>query len=495
MDLKFIKILFISVVLFTNEIFSQTIEIPVITSVGISQTTKKPIVTWSLQHPELIDGYLIKRLIYQFPGVVDFSYNTVAQIDNPNLFSFEDNSGIYGQALPYERVETYRVVAFKNNNGQILLSPMSEPVNSIFVKSEFDLCKKKVNFIWNHESKNSEIFSVLKSLNGITFQNIYTLTDTVFSDFDIETDVTYFYKIIRNLNGNISESNICTIITKQTKAPYFLNSQCAVVDSGNINLVFRVDTAGEIEDFVLLKARNTAEYFDTLAVILFDNQEEIRFADFQVPSETPNFYVLVARNFCKSDLLRSDTLMNVVLKLENTDKTNFLEWSEIRNSKEYQIARKFEKSDFQYITNSSENSYSDDISEFYAEQFENGNLSHKFCYFISVKTDSNICQSKSNEQCILPEEQLFIPNAFNPNSKLEENRIFKPKLAFTADYTLSIYSRNGTLIFETNNPNSGWTAYDSHGNLFPVATYMYFVKYKNKTGKNIVKTGYVSLVY
>jgi hypothetical protein len=484
------------VLIFSNEkSISQNIEIPTITSVGINQTTGNPVISWTVQHPELIDGYIVKRLIYQFPGVVDFSYNSVAQINDPNVFSFDDNSVVYGNAKPNERTEIYRVVAFKNNGGQILLSPMSSPVKSIFVTAKFNFCKKNITIRWNRETQSTENYLVLKSVNNEIFRTVSTQIDTFFEDFQIETDSNYFYKIVRNEAGTISESNICLIFSKGLQAPKFLKSQCAVVDSGKTNLVFEADTAGETTDFVLLHAQNSFSQFDTMAVIPFQYQTVILFSDIQSPVNQQNYYVLAARDFCKSEMLRSDTLQNIVLNVETNDKTNILTWNRIKDSAEFQIYRSAENSVFSVIGNSAENSYTDNISPLYAEQFQNGNQSKEVCYYIFVKVNTNICNSESSEICIQPEEKIFVPTALNPKSTTEENQTFKPKLAFTKDYTLSVYSRNGTLVFETHNSDIGWTGCDSGGKLLPIATYMYFLKFKNTEGKNIVKSGYVSLVY
>ncbi len=479
---------------FASTVWGQNVEIPKITSVNIKPINLKPIITWSMQQPEKIDGYIVKRLIYNFPGVVDYSYNTIAQIDDPNIFSFLDTTTNLGPAKPEERIETYRIAAYKTENGQILLSPMSEPFKTVFLQSTFDLCKKRNVLRWNHQTQNIETFSLHKSSNGSPFQIIVSTTDTVFYDFDIQTETHYTYRITQTIDGFLSQSGNDTLFTNTLKVPDFINSQCLQVKSDTFNLVFRCDTTAQITDFVLLKSQRIPENFDTLAVIPFLRSDEIHFSDFQISGENHYFYVLIARNYCKFETQRSDTLSNIVLNSEYRDKTNILTWNTITKSNDYQLSRQIPSEDFQIIASTSNTTYSDDISSFYAEQFASGNSSATFCYTISSKIDSNICKSISNTTCLKPEEIIFVPNAFNPNDTHEDNRTFKPKIAFAAEYRMSIYSRNGSLVFETNDPNQGWTGFDASGSPYPQATYIYYISYKNNNGKKIVKTSYITLL-
>lgn len=101
-------------------------------------------------------------------------------------------------------------------------------------------------------------------------------------------------------------------------------------------------------------------------------------------------------------------------------------------------------------------------------------------YTVTVWNDG--CMVTDSVYVQLCMEDLFVPNAFTPNSDgLNDN--FRPKLS---DPTLSaqmyIYSRTGSLVFQTESITIGWDGTDSNGKICPKGTYAYYIKYQVKSG-------------
>ncbi len=88
-----------------------------------------------------------------------------------------------------------------------------------------------------------------------------------------------------------------------------------------------------------------------------------------------------------------------------------------------------------------------------------------------------------------------IPNAFNPNSPSEENRIFKvyadPE-GLVKNYAMYIYNRWGQLIFESRDINKGWNG-RFNGSLCDAGVYVWTIYYDGDEGKATHK-GIVTLV-
>ncbi len=87
-----------------------------------------------------------------------------------------------------------------------------------------------------------------------------------------------------------------------------------------------------------------------------------------------------------------------------------------------------------------------------------------------------------------------IPNAFMPSSNILANQVFKPVFNLEPDtYTLKIFNRWGSLIFQSNLPNEGWDgSYD--GSDAPTGGYFYSMTYADLEGIQHEHKGIVMLI-
>jgi gliding motility-associated-like protein len=94
-----------------------------------------------------------------------------------------------------------------------------------------------------------------------------------------------------------------------------------------------------------------------------------------------------------------------------------------------------------------------------------------------------------------PSGMVEFPNAFRPDSPLEENRVFKPGIIdHVSDYHLMIFNRWGELIFESFDQEVGWNGM-YEGKLAKQDVYIWKVKGTYSDGKGFLKTGNVTLLY
>lgn len=126
-------------------------------------------------------------------------------------------------------------------------------------------------------------------------------------------------------------------------------------------------------------------------------------------------------------------------------------------------------------------------------------------YSITLIAISNKGCKDTSYQTItaIPESYVQIPNAFTPNSGGSSgttylqgslsNEIFHPIISGTDKYKLSIYSRWGELLFETQNPNEGWDGY-YRGQLCTQDVYVWKIYATFIDGKTFNKTGDVTLI-
>lgn len=84
---------------------------------------------------------------------------------------------------------------------------------------------------------------------------------------------------------------------------------------------------------------------------------------------------------------------------------------------------------------------------------------------------------------VKPEGRIIIPNAFTPNDK-GGNEIFKAEGYSVANYKLTIYSRWGQQLFETDDINKGWDG-TYNGKPCPEGVYVYMIDGYFASGKKL----------
>ena len=98
---------------------------------------------------------------------------------------------------------------------------------------------------------------------------------------------------------------------------------------------------------------------------------------------------------------------------------------------------------------------------------------------------------------------IKIPNAFTPstsgpNSGHEDlnftNDVFLPIMEGVEEFTMQVFDRWGTLVFESRDKNVGWNGYDRNGRLMPAGVYVYKLVMRLGDGQRTTKVGDVTLI-
>jgi gliding motility-associated-like protein len=114
-----------------------------------------------------------------------------------------------------------------------------------------------------------------------------------------------------------------------------------------------------------------------------------------------------------------------------------------------------------------------------------------------IVTDENGCQDSTLQILdILPKVRYFLPNAFTPNDD-QLNDEFKGvgSTKFMSDFRMSIWTRQGELAFETNDPQEGWNGRKFNtGEMYPRGVYVVLVSYVDPRGERIEMNGIATLI-
>jgi gliding motility-associated-like protein len=114
---------------------------------------------------------------------------------------------------------------------------------------------------------------------------------------------------------------------------------------------------------------------------------------------------------------------------------------------------------------------------------------------LKVTTDYN-CIDTLVKKVIIEEYDLFIPNAFTPNSSDDNfNEEFRPYGFGISEFQMNIYSRWGGLIYSTTNIEDGWNGkFGNSGVEVQLGVYVYYIKTKDVFGAIHEYSGEVNLI-
>lgn len=186
----------------------------------------------------------------------------------------------------------------------------------------------------------------------------------------------------------------------------------------------------------------------------------------------------------------SRTGQNMVLKSQNLPSSIALNWTRYKNwaagVKQYDIEL-FDVANQTWIKIATQvptdTSFVD--SEIRLAQPEN-------CYRIVALEKSGTGKSISNQACGSLEALVFCPTAFTPNGdgKNDEYTVIGK---FVSEYSISIYSKWGALVFTSNDINKSWNGKTMQGVDAPEGVYTYRINAKGVIGVNKDLVGTITL--
>ena len=114
------------------------------------------------------------------------------------------------------------------------------------------------------------------------------------------------------------------------------------------------------------------------------------------------------------------------------------------------------------------------------------NESGEYRVHLTIETEYN-CIDTISKKVLVDEYEIFIPNAFTPGTDDKLNNEFKPFGYGIKKFTMKIYDRWGSEIFETNSIDVGWDGRkEVDGDFLQTGIYLYFIKVENIYGGVII---------
>ena len=455
--------------------------------------------TW--QRRDTIDANLIISRDYYDAG--DWVVAEIKQINDRDITSWVDTN-----TNANTKTHIYKLSYSKVGLGSI----ESNYFNTIHTSLEFDTCNKIVSLLWTrhidepswkdfNDTISIKAYNIWRQTDSNAPVKIETITngDTTFYDNKVDYNHTYKYFVegVRKADTSIkSRSNRLSIRTKMPSAPNYINTDKLRTGENEINLFYSIAENSELNIYKLLRSKNYEGPFDTLDT--FNTQENIiNYSDEGInPNKNIYYYSVVGINKCNHLSTQSDTLNNIILKVENNDVTNNLSWNglEPKKPRNYEITRKIGKGIYSGIYTTTELNFNDNE----LRSFRGTDTSGMFCYYIKGILKSSEDRESiilSNKKCIYIKPRIFIPEAFTPNGD-NKNDEFRPIFSFLPQhYLLKIYNRDGRIVFESRVPVKSWKGLIQGNTKAPAGTYIYYLEVKNPDDETIKRRGQINVFY
>jgi len=414
---------------------------------------------------------------------------------------------------------SYYVVARLPNGDSFAVS--NEAHQTLFQKPPvFKICDRQIFVSWNNYMVTASVgtpvplpvpfesSSVIWSFNEEGFVNQTEVSlDTEHLFFNVAEEGNYCFKLrsLHSESGITSTSNIKCIGVKFAPAPEFMEVRRLSLDeiSENVEMDLLVDNAANGAGYILQRWDMAGNEFINLDTLI-SSVDLIRFIDNNpLASERSETYRIQVLDSCMAEVFTGQEVSTIYTSIISASASeNFIEWNFYdgwyHGVYEYIILRKLHgmnEFDIHDRVDPNSRSYIDNLSNL-SENEQSGVISYRIMA-VEMPSDHVYAQEYvlSNIATLVRETNVFIPNAFKPDSAMPENRVFKPRFIFFApdSYNLSIFSRWGERIFSSDDYTTGWDG-RMNGHEAPAGVYSYIIRYTDQLGKSHEKPGTLVLV-
>jgi gliding motility-associated-like protein len=378
---------------------------------------------------------------------------------------------------------------------------------NIQVTNVYDSCKSEIKLSWHRyrgwsantrPNKPLEGYHLIRIPDGggapELVKNDLLPDDTTWTVKKVDDNKIYHYYIEARRNGETATCLKTTRSTNMPVTPTFITAESTQYNKdGLAEISFKIDPNAETHRYYFYGTSRPDFTWPELG--RYDIYGDTVLTDIKIRQET-YYYRLEAQHIyeCRGSIFTSNMATALWLKLKQEESVNVLNWYPYLDWGEdahYEIYRKIGNADSMIITN-----IYDPAKTAFDDDMTNVLIDGDVCYWIVATPTSKAAGKKamSNRQCIIPESNIWIPDAFTPNVA-GINAEFKPFFSYPpSEYIFYVYDLNGAKVFETKDINAGWDGRLLNGKPAREGVYVYHLKYKTEQGRAVEKKGTFALV-
>ena len=476
--------------------FSSPAQIPAprICAVSVDTLSGYPVIYWTVDDTSALDGFIIKRIIYDGTGVVSGTLNNIAVIDNPSDSIFTDTVTVYQTtAKPWLRSETYVVASYTDDSGTVHYSGFSNYMKTIFLKSSMDFCGGNINLTWNNPGTTVSQYEIWLN-TGTGFEQIASTTDTFFV-YTPDTAGTHLFRIeaitpsncyIKNIFSNTDTLNLQTNIK-----PYKLYIESIQAVSEGLEIKLDISPGEHTPKIQLIRdGEPIADFHEAFYGNFEDN----------TTTDEIHTYKLISLDLCNNEFYESNIARNIVLKgstQTNDNRSNNLQWNKYDywagQTGYYEILSGYDSTNLNVIYTTNDTTFTHDLSGMIKSTSVRPDIYYRIIAYEKNNPSGKNAISKSNILRLEQPPLVFVPNAINPYSQIEEERFVRVYCDFYDSFEMIIKDLNGRIIFRSNTPDKYWYGTLPDGSPAPQGAYIYLIRIK-ASGKTYKFKGYINLL-
>jgi gliding motility-associated-like protein len=390
----------------------------------------------------------------------------------------------------------------------IHVGALSLQQNSLFLTEAPDSCLQENLLSWTPYvallpgvleykvwiSTNNGPFMLLGTTNATTTTFLQTGLNRV-------ATYRYFVQVIdHGFPVATASSNLVFDTVKILHVPLFSYLQTAtVVNNASVTVNAYVDNSAHCTDYTLERSNSLKGPYTTVGTATSTN----KFISISDPSALPDqqsyFYKVTTQNQCGITVDSTQPGQTMFLTaMADASGRNTLTWNDYMQwwmgDSLYYIYRSEDNGPFTMVTTvpctyAGVNVYKDDISKILTGE-------GIFSYYVTALEKHSafpfIDTSTSNIAKAYQDPRVYIPTAFSP---LGRNKLFIPVGVFVdvTGYDFAIFDRLGQLLFETQDPGSGWNG-TYGGKVCMEGVYVYHLVYTSAKGEYFDQKGTVTLI-
>lgn len=385
------------------------------------------------------------------------------------------------QGYAVDSVWHFRVCAFDSCRQA---SPLTDVCNNMVVTLDTDPCSRQVDVQWNEYLNMPDgvsHYEVWAAEDGGTLHRVAEVGSagpyqTSFEVGEATMAVAVEVRMVPAQGQQVSCSNRVgeTFATSERPNYFYLRKVSVCDDDATVQVVAQTDPAYDGINYTVYRSIDHGAFY-AVGHCSPDADGTLRWQDHSVhPAELTATYRLGVTDGCGRNELFTQRGSTLLPQLEEQGETMTLSWNPYDGwdgTTQYVVTTY----DVDHHVLSTQNTTSTIVTL-------SSELQGPRHYRVSAYEGANShygrddsLQSVTISYC--PQTDIWIPNVFTP--KENSNNLFRPYFSYVdpASYRLSVYNRQGLLVFDSTDPEDAWDG-TSQGMEQPQGVYVYKVEYQ-----------------